>query len=159
MGQKFTSRPRTKELNELDARIRAALMTGNALLFECPKEMVEHQNIDYILGYIMSACGKKGPLETCEEAGKRMMEMATHYISGEYIVRAISTSMLGGEFRCINIVMTTDEDDDPEYLGQWHLDDENGAFGYVANLDAPDLSELGYMFFEKRKNGNYHRIA
>lgn len=159
--KKFTNKKYTKELGDLNARIEMTLATGNALLFTCPKEMVEQHNITYILGYIMSACGKKNVAETCEEAGQRMLDLATYYISGDYIVRAISTSMLtiGGEkFRCLNIVMTTDEDD-PEYLGQWTLDDENGAFGYVANLDAPDLSELGYMFYEKRPNGTYHRIA
>ena len=34
----------------------------------------------------------------------------------------------------------------------------NGVLAWVENLDAPDCSELGYVFFEN-KNGKVHRIA
>ena len=34
----------------------------------------------------------------------------------------------------------------------------NGVLAWVENLDAPDCSELGYVFFENR-NGKVHRIA
>lgn len=34
----------------------------------------------------------------------------------------------------------------------------SGSLAWVENLDAPDCSELGYVFFENR-NGKVHRIA
>lgn len=34
----------------------------------------------------------------------------------------------------------------------------SGSLAWVENLDAPDCSELGYVFFEN-KNGKIHRIA
>jgi hypothetical protein len=38
------------------------------------------------------------------------------------------------------------------------LTDEDGVLAYVYNMDAPDCSELGYVFFEN-KNGKIHRVG
>lgn len=38
------------------------------------------------------------------------------------------------------------------------LTTRNGVLAWVENLDAPDCSELGYVYFEKR-NGKVSRIA
>lgn len=35
----------------------------------------------------------------------------------------------------------------------------SGVYAWVENIDAPDCSELGYVFFEKNKNGKIVRIG
>lgn len=39
------------------------------------------------------------------------------------------------------------------------LDDSDGIFAYVCNVSAPYDSSFGYVFFEKREDGKYHRIG
>lgn len=39
------------------------------------------------------------------------------------------------------------------------LDTEDGVFAYVCNVSCPYDSEFGYVFFEKRNDGKYHRIG
>lgn len=46
----------------------------------------------------------------------------------------------------ISLVMTTDEDLDDEF----DLLDTSGVLAYVYNTTYPDLSELGYVYFQKR---------
>ena len=41
---------------------------------------------------------------------------------------------------------------------EFHLNDADGVLTYVHNYDGPDMSELGYCFFEKQGN-TYHRIG
>jgi len=142
----------TSEQNMLNAQVEYALMTGDALVFTCPRELVEQQNIAYILGYMMAVI-RPDEVTDYISAGDKILEAATRHISGAYVIRAISASTIGGTDKVINIVMTTEEDD----VENWKLDNPD-VFGYVYNVTSPQDSELGYMVFEKRINGAYHRI-
>ena len=54
----------------------------------------------------------------------------------------------------ISIVIETEEVAVPENLATY-----KGVFAYVFNVDYEIGSELGYIFFEKDGQGNYHRVG
>lgn len=82
---------------------------------------------------------------------------------GHNIVRHMVVNTLMDEFQCITYCLQSDpEPDEDEEESEQYPDDlttHDGVFSYVYNVSAPDLSELGYTFYEKRVDNTYHRIG
>ena len=115
-----------------------------------PVDMNDPSDAGYKLVCIIDALGMCSKL-TADEVLRKANQYTKNRIQG------FSTSVMMGQFRVINIVFATQKGTEVK------LTNKNGnakdVFAYVYNADAPDLSELGYIFFEQRKNGTYHRIA
>lgn len=125
---------------ELNAKSELALM-GLVV------QILDRENMEYVLDYIAKT------IKCTEMTGKEIYDEATKYTDPkETEPVGLSTSTLfGGEMRVINIVFK----DRGKSL---KLDDPDGVLCHVHNFDAPDCSELGYCFFE-RKGSSYHRIG
>lgn len=125
---------------DLKAKAEVALM-GRVV------QVLDRENMEYVIDYIADV------LKCPTHLGEDIYKKATRYTDLKKTVPVgISCSTLfRGEMRVINIVFK----DKGKSL---KLDDPDGVLCYVYNFDAPDLSELGYCFFER--NGNaYHRIG
>ena len=83
---------------------------------------------------------------------RQVLEQARRFNPGAKVA-GLSTTLLLGQFRCINIVFTNLFGKCPE------LTRPNGVLAYVYNADAPDLSELGIIYYEKEEDGSFLRIA
>lgn len=125
---------------ELNAKSELALM-GLVV------QILDRENMEYVLDYIAKT------INCTEMTGKEIYDEATKYTDPkETEPVGLSTSTLfGGEMRVVNIVFK----DRGKSL---KLDDPDGVLCHVHNFDAPDCSELGYCFFE-RKGSSYHRIG
>ena len=125
---------------ELNAKSELALM-GLVV------QILDKENMEYALDYIAKV------LKRTEMTGAEIYAEATKYTDPkETEPVGLSTSTLfGGEFRVVNIIF---KDKDKTLK----LDDPDGVLCHVHNFDAPDCSELGYCFFERR-GSSYHRIG
>lgn len=125
---------------DLNAKAELALM-GRVV------QILDRENMEYVLDYIAKT------INCTEMTGKEIYDEATKYTDPkETEPVGLSTSTLfGGEMRVVNIVFK----DRGKSL---KLDDPDGVLCHVHNFDAPDCSELGYCFFE-RKGNSYHRIS
>ena len=125
---------------DLNAKSELALM-GRVV------QILDRENMKYVLDYIAKV------LNCTEMTGKEIYDEATKYTDPkETEPVGLSTSTLfGGEMRVVNIVFK----DRGKSL---KLDDPDGVLCHVHNFDAPDCSELGYCFFERR-GSSYHRIG
>lgn len=77
-------------------------------------------------------------------------------LKDRYEVKYISCTTIQG-MRCINLCLETEGLPAP-------FEEDYGSgypcsFCYVLNLDAPEFSEFGDCFFEKKSDGYYHRIS
>lgn len=125
---------------ELNAKAEVALM-GRVV------QVLDRENMEYVIDYIADT------LKFHTQLGEDIYNKATQYSNLEetFPVGISCSTLFGGEFKVINIIFK----DKGKSL---KLDDPDGVLCYVYNFDAPDLSELGYCFFER--NGNaYHRIG
>lgn len=59
---------------------------------------------------------------------------------------------------CIVYCLET-QDDEPKPFETDYGSGYPCSFCYVFNIGAPDLSEFGDCFFEKRADGHYHRVS
>lgn len=125
---------------ELNAKAELALM-GRVV------QILDRDNMEYVLDYIADT------LKFHTQLAVDIYNKATRYTDPkETVPVGLSCStLLGGEFRVVNIIFK----DKGKSL---KLDDPDGVLCYVHNFDAPDLSELGYCFFE-RQGSTYHRIG
>ena len=69
-------------------------------------------------------------------------------------VKHMVCSTLMGQFIVITFLVDDGEEPYPDDLAT-----EDGVLCYVYNVNAPDLSELGYCFFAKKSDNYYHRIG
>lgn len=101
----------------------------------------------FIVDYILNTLG----MLTENENGTTVYQRAMEFCDEGTTVVGISTSVIAGVDRCINLIL--------EPKGETvNIEDTEGCFCYVYNIDCPWCSELGYAFFEK-KLSSYHRIA
>jgi len=98
----------------------------------------------YIAGYIAKTLNHK-------VSGLEIFNEATHYTKGAKI-QYVNVSTLE-DMVLLALPMITDEDED-----EFDITSEYGVFSYVYNFDAPQCSELGYVFFTK-KSGRLVRSA
>ena len=113
-------------------------------------QLLDKENMEYALDYIAKA------INCTEMTGAEIYAEATKYIDPKETepVGLSCSTLFGGEMRVVNIIFK----DKGKSL---KLDDPNGVICHVHNFDAPDCSELGYCFFERRSktSSQYHRIA
>lgn len=128
--------------NPVKGLIEKNMMDGSVYFFANQEEVPE------VLEYMLKACNSK-------VTGAEVLRLATKYTKQK--IDSVSASRLMGQFRVLNIVFKSKSGSGTKLVNK------NGnykdVFAYVYNVDAPDLSELGYIYFEQRKNGTYHRIA
>lgn len=138
------------EANEQDAVDEFNCFHGVETGSYIPVDLSDPADAGRKLVYIIDALGMSSKL-TADEVLRRANRYTKNRIQG------FSTSLMMGQFRAINVVFATQRGTEVK------LTNANGnykdIFAYVYNVDAPDLSELGYIYFEQRKNGTYHRIA
>ena len=125
---------------ELNAKSELALM-GLVV------QILDKENMEYALDYIAKV------LKCTEMTGAEIYAEATEYTDPKKTepVGLSTSTLFGGEFRVVNIIF---KDKDKTLK----LDDPDGVLCHVHNFDAPDCSELGYCFFERR-GSSYHRIG
>ena len=129
------------------ARMEVAMMYGNYI--QVPDS---DNNKAYASDMIQYALDTAGITDT---TGIRVIEQATKYTKQK--IAGMSFSMIMREFRVINIVFCTMSGKQPKLTLKDGTYPNDGTFAYVYNMDAPDLSELGTIFYEMR-NGLQHRI-
>lgn len=136
----------SKIKNELATRCELAMM-GKVI----PCNIDEAQAMtDYILT-TMKASYPETELEV------DILKDHLHQYSDNSKVKYITTnkmSIMSDEFFCITYLIDDEEEPFPEDLAT-----QDGVLCYVYNLTAPELSEFGYCFFEKKNDTYYHRIA
>lgn len=108
----------------------------------------DKDNIIYMLDYIAKVLDPDQYM-----TGEQIYEKAVEFINPEEtMIVGLSCCRLMG-MPCVNVIFKDIKDT------KYKLDDEDGVLTYVHNFEGPDLSELGYCFFEKTPQGAYHRIA
>ena len=125
---------------DLNAKCELALMTGQCV------SVRDVDNVRYCFEYIAKVVGST--TTTADE----FWEMMTQYLDKDktYPVGFCMNKVFG--MTCMTIILH----DKGEV--NHSLDHEDGQFCYVYNFDAPDCSELGYSYFERRGN-RYFRVA
>lgn len=129
---------------ELNAKAEVALMG-------LVTPVRDKDNIIYMLDYISKVIENNKPYMT----GEQIYEKAVEFVDlKETMIVGISVCRIMG-MPCANIIFKDVKDT------KFKLDDTDGVLTYVHNYDGPDMSELGYCYFEKNeKKGNaYHRIG
>ena len=125
---------------ELNAKAEVAMMG-------CVTPIRDKDNIIYMLDYIAKVLDPDMYM-----TGEQIYNKAVEFINlDETMIVGISCCRLMG-MPCVNVIFKDIKDT------KYKLDDRDGVLTYVYNFEGPDLSELGYCFFEKRGN-TYHRIA
>lgn len=125
---------------ELNAKAELALM-GLVV------QIIDRPNMEYVLDYL-------GKFLKDDMSGKEIYDEAVKFVNLKKTapIGVSVCRICGGEFVVINIIMKDKEDTN------FAVDDEQGCLCHVHNVTAPDCSELGYCFFEK-KGPSYHRIG
>lgn len=109
----------------------------------------DKDNIVYMLDYIAKTIEGNDKYMTGEE----IYNEAVRYVDlKETMIVGLSCCTVMG-MSCVNVIFKDIKDT------KFKLDDEDGVLTHVHNFGGPDLSELGYCYFEKAGGGFYHRIA
>lgn len=132
---------KNNETRKWGAKAEVILM-GQALPVESDEEA------KFITAYILCVLGNEEDDAALKAKAKEVYDLVYKYNSENTLVTHISvnTTPFG---RMITFV----RDDEME-----SLETPDGVLAYVYNVDYPECSELGYVFFEKRA-GTYHRVA
>ncbi len=126
---------------ELNAKAEVALMG-------LVTPVRDKDNIIYMLDYISKVIENNEPYMT----GEQIYEKAVEFVDlKETMIIGLSVCRIMG-MPCVNVIFKDIEDT------KFKLDNSEGVLTYVHNYDGPDMSELGYCFFEKKGNA-YHRIG
>jgi hypothetical protein len=124
--------------NKWNADAEAAMMG-----FTVPVQSKDH--LKHLVWYTIKTCMPSGEIDALTEAA---MEGSDKYNSTQAKVSHFSVNST--QFGVLLTMVRDSEMTD--------LCDEDGVLAYVFNMDAPDCSELGYVFFEN-KNGKIHRVG
>lgn len=128
--------------NERNAKAEMAMMSGRFTPFSSIEEA------KHILGYIKTAIYCDGKYNKVEERGEEMYNDALKYSKGSKITGITVNTIMGMKMICCIVKSKSAKKAEP-------TTSMNGQLCYVINLDAPDCSELGYSFFQKRDNELY----
>lgn len=134
-------------MSMMTASIETAMEKGNLVNVMSNEEAIEK------FDYILRTCGS-------DDSGADVFRQATHFLKNPQ-VQAFSVSNLDmgylQRFRVLNIVFKSTSGKNVKIINA------NGnvrdVFAYVYNIDAPDLSELGSIYFERRADGEFYRYA
>lgn len=126
---------------ELNAKAEVALMG-------LVTPVRDKDNIIYMLDYISKVIENNEPYMT----GEQIYDKAVEFVDlKETMIVGLSVCRIMG-MPCVNVIFKDIKDT------KFKLDDSDGVLTYVHNYDGPDMSELGYCYFEKKGNA-YHRIG
>ena len=137
----------------------------NELAVQCEFAMmgkvirVNHDDIPMMTQYILSALG-------CEDNFKDLdiiKDRICKYSEYNKVTHIVCNTILDG-MRCITYLLEcTSDDEEEKYPAPFEEDYGSGypcAFCYCFNVDADNMcSEFGDCFFEKQKDGCYHRVS
>ena len=121
---------------------------AEAILMGLMQPITDNGEAEVIIDYIL------GVIEIEDTTGAEIMKLALRYVKNGADVRFIHVGRISG-FRMMTLVLQ----DKKSKAKTVNLLSNNGVFSYVYNFDAPDLSELGYTFFQKDYNGKIHRMG
>lgn len=116
--------------------------------FTIPIQSKDH--LKHMLNYMKSPCQFVYKADEVVEASQKYVKNKEQL---QY--RHLNICRIKGVGTLLGIVMTTEEDQSTDY----NLLSEDGVFGYVYNVDYPECSELGYMYFGKKDGGRIGRIG
>lgn len=133
----------TNQQNKWNADAEAAAMG-----FVVPIESEEH--VKHVLAYILRIIHLDKKDYDAKSAAEEVFNDAHEFCETPISHISINRWAIGGDKMTM---ITLVEDDQMQ-----SLTDEDGVLAYVYNVSAPDLSELGYVFF-KKDNGRIHRIG
>ena len=125
------------KMSEIHAKAEAVLM-GMTQHVESMGEA------EILVGHILSTFKATG-LQSRPTA-QEVLKSALQY-SPDKTIAYIGTSVLMEQFRVINLVLKG------KTAKTCRVTSQDGALAYCYNLDAPDLSELGYMWFKQTPRG------
>lgn len=134
------------KMKEIYTKCELAMM-GKTIPVESNEEAVVMT--DYILKTIWSSFPH---LENKTSGEEVINDGVNRY--GTNKIKYITTSRLLGEFLVITYALDDGEEPFPEDLAT-----DEGVLCYVYNINAPELSELGYCFFQKKSDGYYYRVG
>lgn len=116
----------------------------------CTVEVKNKENLVLMVNYIIKELkGEPYP----EPSGISLLKPV---LKEDYEVKYLSCTTVQG-MRCINLCLETE--DLPKPFEEDYGSGYPCSFCYVLNLDAPEFSEFGDCFFEKKSDGYYHRIS
>lgn len=133
----------TEEDMEIDRQNIADLVYSGNAMHVCTAEHVKDQ---FDRAYKRFCAENHGTFTDIDILG-----LATRYVSNKkelkYHFISYNTLRLGYELMpCFTIVMTTTKKEFKDFK----IDSPDGVFSYVYNFAGPDLSELGYTYFERK---------
>lgn len=134
-----------KNKDTLEAKAEVAL-TGRVV------SVSKYDEVAYMIDYINKVLVAQNTITEPEATGEEVVGRITEYNNK---VRGLVVCTLLGYMPCITILL-----EDEEYDEQPPLETEDGIFCYCFNaMDDYMCSEFGCCFFEKLKDGSYHRIS
>lgn len=138
------TRKQLKEILKADSRKWRAELA----MLGCVQTVEDRGDLVLIVNYIIS--------ELKDEQYPDGISLLKPILKDRYEVKYISCTTIHG-MRCINLCLETEGLPAP-------FEEDYGSgypcsFCYVLNLDAPEFSEFGDCFFEKKSDGYYHRIS
>ena len=101
------------------------------------------------LQFVLKALGSQA------DVSPQIIREATRFTSNRRIQGYSFTNLMG--FRVVNIVFATEKGADTKLTNK--SGSPKDVLAYVYNLDAPELSELGHIYFKQYPDGTYRRIA
>lgn len=131
---------KNNETRKWGAKAEVILM-GHALPVE------NNEEVKFITAYILSVI-KGVDDDTAETEAEEVFNLVNKYNSENTPITHISVNTTP-----FGKMITFVRDEEMQVL-----ETPEGVLAYVYNVDYPDCSELGYVFFEKRA-GTYRRIA
>lgn len=115
-------------------------------------QAVNEWEVAVVIARILEVLMATGQIDESEGAAG-VLEKAFEHCAGSRITH-IGCSKIFGEYYVLNLVLVTPED---ETIVE--IDDKDGVFAFCYNMTDPFLSELGYMCFERKKDGSIARIS
>lgn len=134
-----------KNKDTLEAKSEVALM-GRVV------SVSKYDEVAYMIDYINTVLVNSKVISKPEATGEEVVSRLAEY---DNKVRGLVVCTLLGYMPCITILL-----EDDEYEEQPPLETEDGIFCYCFNaMDDYMCSEFGCCFFEKLRDGSYHRIS
>ena len=134
-----------KNKDTLEAKSEVALM-GRVV------SVSKYDEVAYMIDYINTVLVNSKVISKPEATGEEVVSRLAEY---DNKVRGLVVCTLLGYMPCITILL-----EDDEYEEQPPLETEDGIFCYCFNaMDDYMCSEFGCCFFEKLRDGSYHRIG
>ena len=130
----------TKQQSKWNADAEAAMMG-----FTVPVQSEEH--LKHITGYVIYTLQGMFNYPNAEAKTAEVVENALHKYNSECTM--VKFFNVASTHCGVHLTFVRDDE---------KLTSKNGVLAWVENLDYPDCSELGYVFFDS-VNGVVHRVA